>query len=218
MRIVNIEQNTEEWLESRKRKITGSKLKNVVVLRGLKRKIGTFQLVADAIGKQPEEFEDARERGHRLEQEAVELLEKVTKVKFKQVGMIISDISDDIALSPDAVEDADVITIAGEIKCLDNKNHLEAILDIPDIGNEDADIELTKTIPKDFKFQILQYFIVIETLQKLFLGFYNPDVGALSFHYIEVTREELKDDIEYYRDYQLKELALVKRIIEKVAF
>ena len=64
MKIVTVEQNTDEWLELRKGKITGSKLKDIYAARkttGKKR--GFYQLIADKIAIDAE-LEDAREGIH----------------------------------------------------------------------------------------------------------------------------------------------------------
>ena len=49
MKTLKLEQNSDEWFEARKGRITGSKLKDIVTKRGSNTKIGVYQLIADRI-------------------------------------------------------------------------------------------------------------------------------------------------------------------------
>ncbi len=74
-------ENQESWLEARKTKITGSRLKDIIVKRGTGQKIGFYELIAERLAI-PSDGEDPMERGHRLETEA---LERFTQETGKEV-------------------------------------------------------------------------------------------------------------------------------------
>lgn len=204
MKILDIEQNSTEWLEARKGKITGSKLKDIVISRGTKQKIGFYQLIADRLSID-EEKEDPMERGHRLEEEAVRLFSDETGKIVSKCGMWISDEDNNIACSPDGViKKGKNITEAVEVKCLSASRHLEAWF--------------TKEIPNEYEYQVLQYFIVNEKLEKLYFCFFDPRVTSKPFFYLEVNREDKKDDIQYYLTYQKETLSKINQLIEELTF
>lgn len=204
MKLVQISQNTDEWLEFRKGKITGSKLKDVVSLKG-KNKIGYYQLIADRLAVEPD-LEDPRERGHRLEEEAIERFSKeLGKVDIELGLTCVSDFNPNIMVSPDGLIKKDgVYHEAVEIKCLGDARHIEAVL--------------SDTYPSDYHFQILQYFIVIETLQKLNLVFYTDRIPSADYKVFEITRNELLDSIEFYKEMEEKYLREIDEIVTKLAF
>lgn len=202
MKLLQLKPNSEEWLEARRGKITGSKLGDIVVKRGSGKKIGFYELIADrlSIGS---DGEDAMERGHRLEIEAIEMFESKTgKVMTKDVGLCISDANPNIAVSPDGLSED--YTEAVEAKCLSSARHLQAVIE--------------NKIPPEFEMQVLQYFIVIEALQTLHLVFYDPRIASMPYHAIQVTRDALELNIEKYRDYQIDTLREVDEWVEKLAF
>lgn len=206
MKVIEVDQNTDQWLELRKGKITGSKLKDIVVKRGTGKKIGFYQLIADRLGID-ESYQDPRERGHGLEHEAIEAFEEATEVEVnKDVGLCVSDINENIALSPDGlIADEDgVYRQAVEVKCLGSARHIEAVL-------EDR-------IPQDYEMQALQYFIVISELEVLYFVFYDPRIIAKPLHIVQLAREDYEADIEEYRDYQVRTLLEVDAAVEKLAF
>lgn len=206
MRILDLDQNTPEWLDARKGKITGSKLKDIVVKRGSRKKIGFYQLIADRLAIE-ETYIDPRDRGHSLEREALDMFDEKTGLSTdKDVGLCVSDLNEGIASSPDAlIKDEDgIYRSAVEVKCLGSARHIEAIL--------------TNQIPSDYEEQALQYFIVNDDLEVLYFVFYDPRVIAKPFHVVQIAREDYEEDIEFYRDYQLEILKEVDEAVEKLAF
>jgi hypothetical protein len=53
-------------------------------------------------------------------------------------------------------------------------------------------------IPDDYKWQIVNYFLINEDLETLDLCLYNPDMylEKLRIHIIKVKREDLQDEID----------------------
>lgn len=145
------------------------------------------------------------DRGHRLEEEAIEIFEKKTGKKVERVGFCLHDQYDCIASSPDGlIKSKGKYTEAVEIKCLNSAMHLKALLE-----NE---------IPSEYELQALQYFIVNDDLKKLHFVFYDPRIACRPYHAIELNREDIKEDIEKYREYQIDTINEVNEIVEQLAF
>ena len=191
----------EEWLAGRIGKITGSRLKDIVVKRGTGKKIGFYELIAERLGI-PADGENAMDRGTRLEAEAVEAFKKETgKEVDTNLYIWLRDDDESIAISPDGVIGK---TEALECKCLSSARHIEAFL--------------TKEIPDEYEFQKLQYFIVNDKLETLYFAFYDPRLLAKPFFYLTVNRKDIEDDIKQYLDYQRNTLAEVNAIVNQLTF
>lgn len=206
MQVLKVEQNTEEWLEARKGKITGSKLGDILSKRETKtRKVGFYQLIADKLAITEEGDELAMDRGHRLEDEALELFSQETGSKLEKGLFCVSDENPNMAVSPDAlIKNKGKYTGAVEVKCLKAALHLQAYFE--------------KKIPSDYDFQVLQYFIVNPDLECLFFVFYDPRIAAKPMHYIPVFREDVEVEVEKYKEQELETLALVDKLVEELAF
>jgi len=205
MKIIEVPQNSPEWIELRKGKITGSKLKDIVVKRGSSKKIGFYQLIADIVADEPD-FQDPLERGHELEPEAIELFEKEKGLKIDRVGMCISEFNENIAVSPDGLikDSKGVYNRAVEVKCLSSARHLKAYFE--------------QKIPSEFIDQACQYFIVNDDLQVLDFVFYDPRVHNLKMFVVSVTRIQLEKTIYLLKEYQENVLTEVQECIEKLSF
>lgn len=189
----------EEWMLGRRGKITGSRLKDIVIKRGTGKKIGFYELIAERIGIEGE-AERPMDRGTRLEEEALERFQEETGIKL-DTSLVIwqRDDAPDIAISPDGFKG---LTIGAEAKCLSAARHIEAWL--------------TQTIPSEYEYQKLQYFIVNDKLKKLYFIFYDPRVLLKDFFYIEVNREDVQEEVDELLDYERKQLAEVDEIVAKL--
>lgn len=186
----------EEWFAGRIGKITGSRLKDIVVKRGTGKKIGFYELIAERLGI-PASDENPMDRGTRLEGEAVEMFTKETgKEVDTSLYIWTRDDNENIAISPDGVIGK---TEALECKCLSSARHIEAFL--------------TQEIPDEYEFQKLQYFIVNDKLKTLYFAFYDPRLIAKPFFYITVKREDVQKEVDQYLEYQKLTLAEVNEIV-----
>lgn len=209
MQIVHLEPNSDEWLEWRHGRITGSKLKDIVVFKGNAKKDGFYQLVADRMAIQDDGDSSSRERGHELEEEALNKFEEETGkkvVRGKELGVWISDDNENIAVSPDGgvLNKKKIFTESCEVKSLAAKHHLRAIHE--------------NRVGTGFWLQMLQYFIVNDDLKKHNQIFYDPRVTAKPYHVIEFFRKDLVDDIQFYKDYQNNTLKEVEELVERLTF
>lgn len=198
MKRKHFDKNSDEWLEWRKGKITGSRLKDIVVKRGTKMKLGFYEIIAERLAVPHElDNETAIERGHILEPEAIDNFTSITGLEVNtDCGVWISDDNDFIAISPDGEIDENQ---AVEVKCLSSAKHLEAFF--------------TQKVPSEYEEQMMQYFLVNEKLQILYFVFYDPRIPAKSLHYLTINREDIEEDIQYLKDYQTQ---ILKDIDEKI--
>lgn len=191
----------EEWLAFREGKITGSKLGDLIVKRGTGRKIGFYELIKERLAI-PEQYEDPMERGQRLESEAIEKFAEATgKTITNDLVMWISDIDPSIAYSPDGcISETEVV----EIKCLSSARHLQAYFE--------------KEVPSEYEEQNIQAFIVNEKLEMLHFAFYDPRIPSKPLHWITLYRADYEDKIEQYKEYQVKCLEEINKMVAELSF
>lgn len=196
----DVEQNTDAWLDLRKGKITGSKLNGVITKRGNGKKIGFYELLAERIAI-PKDGEDAMERGSRLEDEAIEELEKEFGV-IERIGFCTREDNENIAISMDGYQSKN--KRAFEVKCLGSAKHLMSYFE--------------QKIPNEYKDQAMQYFVVDEGLKELVFAFYDPRVVAKPLHHITIKREDIEDEIKILYGYQVDILKEIDEMAEEIAF
>lgn len=194
-------EDRESWMEARKTKITGSRLKDIIVKRGTGQKIGYYELIAERLALPPDD-ENPIDRGNRLEDEAIAVFEKETGKKVDTTLVLWQrDDNASIAISPDGfIEDIEAV----EVKCLASARHLEALL--------------TNEIPSEYEYQVLQYFIVNENLETLYFIFYDPRLSVKQMFYKTITRKEKEEDVEKYLEYQKNILQEINEIVNKLSF
>ena len=188
-------ESEEAWLEARLGKITGTRLKDLIS-KGNSRKIGFYEIIAERIAI-PANDENVMDRGHRLEDIALQEFAKKTKKKVKN-DLVIWHRDDDenIAISPDGSIGK---TEAVEVKCLSSARHIEAYI--------------TKKIPDEYWYQALQYFIVNDKLKKLYFLFYDPRM-PIDLFWIEVIRKEVQKEVNDYIELEknvLKEIDIYEQ-------
>lgn len=193
-------ESREEWLNARRGRITGSRLKDVLTKRGTGKKIGYYELIAERLGI-PADNENPMDRGTRLEPEAILMFEQETGRKV-DTSLILwaRDDNESIAISPDGVIGK---TEAVEAKCLGSARHIEAFL--------------TGKIPSDYREQGLQYFIVNDKLRKLHFAFYDPRLLAKPFFIITLERKEFEKEIVETLEEERSMLAEINEIVLKLS-
>ena len=195
-------QTKEDWFSARRGKITGSRLKDIIVKRGTGKKIGFYELIAERLATEPEGDETPMDRGTRLEGEAMQKFTEKTGIEVDTSLVIWSrDDNESIALSPDGFIGE---TKAVEVKCLSSASHIKAFL--------------TQEIPDEYEMQTLQYFIVNDKLETLYVAFYDPRIPVKDFFIIELHRKDLEETIKEYLDYQRKTIEEVNKIVNQLTF
>lgn len=190
----------EEWLEARRGKITGTRAGALIGKRDGKPKKGYYELIAERVAL-PATDEFAMDRGHRLEDEAVQRFAIETKKKVN-TDLVIWHRDDDenIAVSPDGSVGK---TAAVEVKCLNSASHIEAWL--------------TQQIPDEYETQVLQYFVVNDKLKELFFIFYDPRM-PIDFFFVKVKRKNIQEQVDYYLELERRVLKEVDTIEAKLTF
>lgn len=195
-------QSKEEWLEARRGKITGSRLKDIVVKRGTSEKLGFYEIIAERLATTPED-ENAMHRGTRLEEEAIQKFSEKTGLTV-DTSLVIWEREDNpsIAISPDGVIGKKG---AVEVKCLSSARHIEA--------------KLTGQYPKDYHEQILQYFIVNDELEVLHFVMYDPRMPEkLQLVMFQIFRFDIEDEIREMHEYEEQKLKQIEEIINQLTF
>ena len=191
----------EAWLEARRGKITGTRLKDIINKRGGKPKIGFYEIIAERIAI-PHNGESYMDRGKRIEDEAVEKFSAKTGKKVNNELVIWHrEDNENIAISPDGSIGK---TEAVEVKCLSSARHIEALI--------------TKQIPDEFEYQVLQYFIVNDKLKRLYFIFYDPSMPKDLF-WIEVNNDkEMKVKVKEYLELEKETLKLISEFENQLTF
>lgn len=201
MKELELEQGTREWLEVRKGKITGTRLKDVLKTDNLPL---IYELIAELGSDEIEEtfVNKAMQRGKDCEPIAISLYQHMTGVVIDSVGFCVSEENDMLALSPDGFT-ADR-TGAIEVKSPNTSTHVKYIL-----GDK---------IPSEYLPQVMTYFLVNTKLEYLdFISFddrYKPNPIWIK----RVTREELKDQLVEVNEKLDKFITKFSKYYERISF
>lgn len=194
----NLEQRTDAWHHLRKGKITGTTLKAILGTPKARQE-AIYELIGERLTIGVEDEENAMERGNRLEPEAIAFFELETGKKVERIGFCEDDNNPMICNSPDGLIGE---TEAIEVKCMGGKNHIKFFL-----NNE---------IPDEYFWQVVQYFVVNEKLEKLYFVGYNPDIPLKKMHIVEVERKNIKDKVDEARQAQEIFLQEVNDILKTI--
>lgn len=207
----------------------------------LKVGIDFWKFLAETMAEQPD-GENPMERGHRLEPENIQLT--LQQLGYKQedcvtdCGIWESSEDDRIACSPDAYQASENPTWAIECKSLGSASHLQAVIpwmvhsqrirqrEIPgNLADAAAQVlpatatSLTATnmdfIPSPYHAQVLQYFVVCDTLETLYFSMYDPRVyGDARHQVIPINRGSIQPLIAEHKRKQLNTLNIIDTITE----
>ena len=205
----------------------------------LKVGIDFWKFLAETMAEQPD-GENPMERGHRLEPENIQLTLQQLGYKpedcVTDCGIWESDEDDRIACSPDAYQRSDNPTWAIECKSLGSAYHLQAVIpwmihsqrirqrEIPgNLADAAAQVlpptatSLTTTnmdfIPDTYRAQVLQYFVVCDTLETLYFSMYDPRVyGDARHQVIPINRGSIQPLIAEHKRKQLNTLHIIDTI------
>lgn len=207
----------------------------------LKTGIDFWKFLAETMAEQPD-GENPMERGHRLEPENIQLtlqqLGYQPKDCITDCGIWENDEDPRLACSPDAYQASENPTWAIECKSLGSAYHLQAAIPwmihsqyirqhtIPENLAEAAAQVLPPTvtrlqatgmdfIPDAYKAQVIQYFVVCDTLETLYFSMYDPRVyGNARHQIIPIHRKDIKTLIINHKRKQLNTLHIIDTITE----
>lgn len=186
MIVYDVPQGSGEWLRMRLGMITGTRLKSVMGGKDAQKTL-MYELVAEQLTGLAEDFYEtpAMRWGTEHEADGAELYAHRTKSKPEVVGFCVSDEFPYLALSPDRLIKKGEKYVKGvEVKCPTSKVAIKYRYEM--------------VIPKEYQWQVVNYFLVCEDLKSLDLVVYDPRVikpeGRLTV--IPVTRKELQGEID----------------------
>jgi hypothetical protein len=208
MKILNVEQGSPDWREARRCKITGTRLDDVMGTS-----FAQLMLICELIAEEgTEQVKQIRstpemERGTAEEPFAIKRFTDQTGKETEQVGICISDDFEYLACSPDRLIKENNIYVEGvEVKNPDTKTAIFYKI-ASSVDNEELKLASAKRtflgIPAEYKWQVLNYFLVCETLKKV--SFVVHDARFISddvkLHIIEVERNhpEVQAELEKAR-------------------
>lgn len=207
----------------------------------LKVGIDFWKFLAETMAEQPD-GENPMERGHRLEPENILLTLRQLGYKEKDCitdcGIWESDEDPRIACSPDAYQASEHPTWAIECKSLGSAYHLQAVIpwmvhsqlirhhtlpdDLADTAAQVLPANSTSIkatgmdfVPDAYQAQVLQYFVVCDTLETLYFSLYDPRVyGDARHQIIPIHRKDIKPLIDDHKRKQLNTLHIIDTIAE----
>lgn len=207
----------------------------------LKVSIDFWKFLAETMAEQPDN-ENPMARGHRLEPENIQLtlqqLGYEQKDCITDCGIWESDEDPRLACSPDAYQASENPTWAIECKSLGSAYHLQAVIPwmihsqyirqhtLPDnladmaaqvLPPETTSLQATGIdfIPDTYQAQVLQYFVVCDTLETLYFSMYDPRVyGDARHQIIPVHRKDINPLIADHKRKQLNVLHIIDTITE----
>lgn len=226
MKIYQTEDQSQEWLDARRGKVMGSKVKGVRrQSRDPEKRYQTFwEVLAEKLAIAAD-GEPPIDRGHRLEPEALQAASKILGIPFdNDAGMWISDLDDDIGVTPDGAEpvEGDALpTYAAEVKCLSSASHLRFIVEdrrarkkptyrpIDSVPNEEKHV---------FRDQVLQYFVVNEKLQTMYFILHDDRIilDHLVTHIITIQRSEVEHLIEDNTNMEFEALLQINKLVKEL--
>lgn len=204
MKKIQVEQQTPQWEQLRKGKITGTKLKKILGTPKARKEF-LYEAIAEkiAVGMNDLDISDM-EWGNLYESEARKKLEFDKNIKVETFGIGVSDENEDLVYSPDGWVESDKAGV--EIKCPQWKNYLKYWLENVIEG---------KLIPDEYYEQILQAFIVNDEMEKMYFVIYNPLIKIHPIHIMEISRISLLSEIQRAKTEAVKFLEERDSIIKK---
>jgi putative phage-type endonuclease len=127
MRLIDVEQGSEEWFKARCGIPTASNFDKIVDIKGNRSKQREgylYQLAGERITKKPEETyqSEAMKRGKELEDEARQIYGIIKKVKVEKVGLYLTEGRYVYGASPDGINKKQNRLL--EVKCPIMKTHV----------------------------------------------------------------------------------------------
>lgn len=201
MKVLDIDQNSEEWLEYRKGKSGGSAFGKMYKVNGRTNdgiRDQFFTMLAERVARPmtPNDYMDRvpegvafswAVRGHILEPEAAKAFELKTGKVLSNGKVWASDSDPNSYISPDRVivSPDGKIREAVEIKCLSSEKVLKVWWD--KMHNK-YDTDMWCIPSNEYQAQVLKYFIVNDDLETLYWVIYTDLIPKLELQILEIKR------------------------------
>lgn len=220
MKIVELDQNSEEWLEYRKGKSGGSAFGKLYKVNGRTNetlKDQFFVMLAERVARPmtPNDYLDRvpegitfswAVRGHILEPEAAKAFELKTGKILDDGKVWASDYDPSSYVSPDRViKSSDgKIREAVEIKCLSSEKVLKVWWDRQHLTTDGSDFWALPS--NEYQAQVIKYFMVNDDLETLYWVLYTDLIPKLELQILTIKREDIATIIEDAREVEKRYL------------
>ena len=210
MKIIELDQNSEEWLEYRKGKSGGSAFGKLYKVNGRTNdnlKDQFFVMLAERVARPmtPNDYLDRvpegvtfswAVRGHILEPEAAKAFELKTDKILDEGKVWASDYDPSSYVSPDRVIKSPdgKIREAVEIKCLSSEKVLKIWWERRQMKEGQSDFIALPS--NEYQAQVIKYFMVNDDLEKIYWVVYTDLIPKLELQILEIKREDISEMIE----------------------
>ena len=217
---LELEQGSLEWHIERAGRVTGTSLQSAIGAKYSKAKgkwtLGDkkvqetlrYQLIAERMTEvQIVELNTAAvERGRELEPFAIAAVSKLKNIDFKECGMLISEYSQEVGFSPDAVfKDSKGVIVGGlETKCPSSKKHIEYMIN--------------GVIPSEYYWQVLSPFICSDDVLWWDFASYDDRNYECPLFCIRVSKFDVEEHVKQAREILTEYLKEVNSIHENLVF
>ena len=209
MKVIEIEQGSDEWKKLREGKLTGTKIGSIyaksrkadVMFDTSKHLLGFYELLAEKL-TDSDDLSSGIERGNEMESEALRVASDELGIDF--VHGNVWELDENHIESPDGYTKD--LKIAIEIKCLSSARHIMAIYE--------------DTPPSEYRTEYANYFLVNPKLEMLVVYLYDNRFidEKLRTHYWFVYRKDLAFEIKALKEVKklvLKELKEAQERLER---
>lgn len=163
MKIIEIEQGSDDWKQLREGRLTGTKIGSIYaksrkqdeMFDTTKHLLGFYELLAERLTDSPD-LSSNIERGKELESEALEVASDELGIDFVKGN--VWELDKNHIESPDGYTKD--LKMAIEIKCLSSARHIQAIYE--------------DTPPQEYIAEYANYFLVNKDLELLVVFLYDP--------------------------------------------
>lgn len=179
----DIEQGSDEWLSLRMGKITGTRLKSVLMKKD--DPVLIYEILSEMFNPVIEDgyVSADMQRGKDLEPIARAAYEEYSGHRIEQVGFVLHDKYEYSGYSPDGlIKIVRDYKKSIEMKCPATKTHIKYIVD----GG----------IPKEYDSQILSAFFNAETISDVVFISFDDRLAQRPLHIVEVRREQYEGQIK----------------------
>lgn len=225
MKIVELDQNSEEWLEYRKGKSGGSAFGKLYKVNGRTNetlKDQFFVMLAERVARPmtPNDYLDRMPegltfswavRGHILEPEAAKAFELKTGKILDDGKVWASDYDPSSYVSPDRViKSADgKIREAVEIKCLSSEKVLKIWWERRQMKEGQSDFIALPS--NEYQAQVIKYFMVNDDLETLYWVVYTDLIPKLELQILKIRRVDISALVEDAKAVEMMYLATLDR-------
>lgn len=242
MRILELEQGSEEWLKAREGKITGTKLKEVAststplkaditkeldkagVLYSKSATIPQLMELLPPVAQQMLKARVPKKLGfYEILAEKIAYakgdakpMDRGTELEPEARAAVANYLDEQITEVGICLHDKyDDISVSPDGLIYKNKKPVYAV-EIKCLSTaRHLQALIEQKIPDDYHFQVLQYFIVIDELEVLYFTFYDPRIVGHELVVIEVHRDEVQKEVEQWFNYQVELLKEINELAEQ---